>query len=75
MITVQTEPTLPRRPGDPALSQRQQRERAYYEQFSRRLEPNEITFDPVRGDKRSPWNSYWFVYGFVRGFSRPMPHR
>jgi 2-polyprenyl-3-methyl-5-hydroxy-6-metoxy-1,4-benzoquinol methylase len=48
------------------LTERQRRERAYYDQFSRRgpasSQSYEISFDPVLGREERPWNSYWFVY-------------
>ena len=51
---------------DQAFSRRQQRERAYYEEFPRPSVPEQVTFDPVRGVESRPWNSYWFLYEFVR---------
>ncbi len=56
---------LPCVPVTDALSPRQQRERDYYEQFSRRNEYTEVSFDPVESPHRRPWNSYWFQYEFV----------
>ena len=44
------------------LTARQQREREYYEEFSRRQKITEINFDPVLGNEKRPWNPYWFVY-------------
>jgi 2-polyprenyl-3-methyl-5-hydroxy-6-metoxy-1,4-benzoquinol methylase len=48
------------------LTERQQRERAYYDEFSRRSAPSDVSyqlcFDPVLGKEQRPWNSYWHVY-------------
>jgi ubiquinone/menaquinone biosynthesis C-methylase UbiE len=44
-----------------ALSDRQLRERDYYEEYSRFNAPKEICFDPVLGHERRPWNPYWFL--------------
>jgi len=47
------------------LTERQQREREYYEEFSQMRKIIECSFDPVLGKEKRPWNSYWFVYEFV----------
>jgi 2-polyprenyl-3-methyl-5-hydroxy-6-metoxy-1,4-benzoquinol methylase len=49
-----------------ALTDRQQREQAYYEEYARRTAPERVWFEPVTGDERRPWNPYWFVAGLVR---------
>src|SRR5437773_3726339 len=46
---------------EPYLTERQQREKQYYEEYSRRTVPPEISFDPILGHERRPWNPYWFV--------------
>ncbi len=48
------------------LSRRQIRERDYYEAFSRLTEPERITFDPVEGKERRPWNSCWLLYELIQ---------
>jgi 2-polyprenyl-3-methyl-5-hydroxy-6-metoxy-1,4-benzoquinol methylase len=45
-----------------ALTERQQRERAFYEEYSRLTASEEVSFDPITGGERRPWNSYWYVY-------------
>jgi 2-polyprenyl-3-methyl-5-hydroxy-6-metoxy-1,4-benzoquinol methylase len=49
-----------------ALSDRQQREQAYYDEYARRTAPERVWFEPVTGEERRPWNPYWFVAGLVR---------
>ena len=49
-----------------ALSKRQIREREYYEAFSRLTEPGKITFAPVEGKERRPWNSRWLLYELIQ---------
>jgi ubiquinone/menaquinone biosynthesis C-methylase UbiE len=44
-----------------SLTERQQREREYYEQYSKLNQPAEVSFDPVLGRERRPWNPYWFL--------------
>jgi 2-polyprenyl-3-methyl-5-hydroxy-6-metoxy-1,4-benzoquinol methylase len=46
---------------DNALTERQRRELAYYEEYSRLNEPTEVQFAPVMGDEHRPWNPYWFL--------------
>ena len=49
------------------LSDRQSREVEFYRSFSRlNSKTLDITFDPVIGQERRPWNPYWFVYETVR---------
>lgn len=47
--------------SDFPLTERQQREREYYEEFSRRYAPAGVSFDPILGHERRPWNPYWFL--------------
>ncbi|MGQ0760407.1 MAG: class I SAM-dependent methyltransferase [Acidobacteriota bacterium] len=44
-----------------SLTDRQLREREYYEEYSRFNAPKEVCFDPVIGTERRPWNPYWFL--------------
>jgi 2-polyprenyl-3-methyl-5-hydroxy-6-metoxy-1,4-benzoquinol methylase len=54
------------------LTDRQQRERAYYEEYARRTAPERVWFEPVSGEQQRPWNPYWFVAGLVReAYKRP----
>lgn len=48
------------------LTERQQRERDFYDQFAKQSESCEIVFDPVLGKESRPWNSYWYVYEMAR---------
>src|SRR5437899_1038840 len=51
---------------------RQHRERQFYEEYSRSTEPSEISFEPILGNERRPWNPYWFVCEVVtRHFTSP----
>jgi SAM-dependent methyltransferase len=55
-----------------ALTERQLREREYYEQYSKLNEPTDISFDPILGPERRPWNPYWFLCESVaREFRSP----
>src|SRR5207253_7564933 len=58
-------------PG-PQLTERQRREREYYETYCRLQKPGEVSFAPVEGKERRPWNSYWAFYERVcRYFHSP----
>lgn len=46
---------------DMCWTERQRRERQYYEQFSRLNTPSEVSFRPVLGGEQRPWNPYWFL--------------
>jgi 2-polyprenyl-3-methyl-5-hydroxy-6-metoxy-1,4-benzoquinol methylase len=50
------------------LTVRQQREREFYEEYSRLNAIDEVSFDPVLSKRRKPWNSYWFVYDLARSY-------
>ena len=54
----------------PTLTERQQREREYYDQYALRDEVGEVTYDPVVGSERRPWNSYWFTYRTIADLHR-----
>jgi len=47
------------------LTDRQKREQAYYDEYSQFKQVTEITFDPVAGLERRPWNTYWQIYEFA----------
>jgi 2-polyprenyl-3-methyl-5-hydroxy-6-metoxy-1,4-benzoquinol methylase len=49
-----------------SLTERQRREREYYEEYSTRTFPPEICFDPILGREKRPWNPYWFVCELVQ---------
>lgn len=48
------------------LTERQQAERAFYQEHARLHAPESVSFDPVAGHERRPWNPYWFVYEQAR---------
>ncbi|MFV1959186.1 MAG: class I SAM-dependent methyltransferase, partial [Planctomycetota bacterium] len=64
-------------PGAPSTSwtARQQRERAYYEQYARRTPVEDVGFDPVLSPERRPWNSYWDAYRVVADLYDPTARR
>jgi 2-polyprenyl-3-methyl-5-hydroxy-6-metoxy-1,4-benzoquinol methylase len=53
-----------------ALTERQWREREYYEQYSALNAPQRVRFDPIEGVERRPWNPYWFLCESVRSCYR-----
>ncbi|QDK42028.1 hypothetical protein DOM21_11335 [Bacteriovorax stolpii] len=45
------------------LTERQAREKTYYEQFALAFDPTKhIDLSPVEGKEKRPWNSYWRAY-------------
>lgn len=56
------------------LTDRQRREREYYDEYSRRFPPSSVDFSLIDSDDRRPWNSYWFVYDCILD-SRPLGRR
>lgn len=55
-----------------ALTPRQLNERSYYNEFSKLGKTSKVSFDPVSGTERRPWNSYWTVYEKVKeAYSSP----
>ena len=60
----------------PELSERQQREKEYYDQFSSNFDINKkIDMAPIHGPiqatEKRPWNSYWAIYEFaIRDFRK-----
>jgi 2-polyprenyl-3-methyl-5-hydroxy-6-metoxy-1,4-benzoquinol methylase len=54
-------PPPPGVPVEESLTDRQLREREYYEEYSRFNAPKGICFDAVNGFERRPWNPYWFL--------------
>jgi 2-polyprenyl-3-methyl-5-hydroxy-6-metoxy-1,4-benzoquinol methylase len=49
-----------------ALTDRQSRERRYYDEFVQLSVPQVASFEPIRGKERRPWNPYWYVAELVR---------
>lgn len=44
-----------------ALTERQWREREYYEKYCALNAPAQVSFDPIAGVEQRPWNPYWFL--------------
>jgi len=65
-LDIKSEPSL----AETSLTARQERERDYYEAFSRLNIPGEVCFAPVDGRERRPWNPYWFLCGEVGALLR-----
>jgi SAM-dependent methyltransferase len=51
------------------LSERQKRERAYYEEYAKRA-VDDVSFDAVDGPERRPFNPYWHALALVRSALR-----
>lgn len=49
-----------------ALTDRQRREIAFYEQYADLQRVDAVDFEPVLGRSTRPWNPYWFVYQKAR---------
>lgn len=41
------------------ITERQKREREFYEEYARLNTPTEVNFVPIEGTEKRPWNSYW----------------
>jgi len=50
----------------PVLTDRQIRERAYYDEYVRRRARRVVSFAPVLGRERRPWNAYWRMFELAR---------
>jgi ubiquinone/menaquinone biosynthesis C-methylase UbiE len=48
------------------LTPRHERERQFYDEYSKRNEAAEICFDPVTAKQPRPWNSYWYAIGLAK---------
>ncbi len=53
------------------LTDRQKREKEFYDQFSQGKDHWNLTFESVEGTERRPWNPYWYVIQRVKGEFRP----
>jgi 2-polyprenyl-3-methyl-5-hydroxy-6-metoxy-1,4-benzoquinol methylase len=49
-----------------ALTDRQLRERAYYDEYARRHGMGMVSFAPALGRERRPWNAYWRLFEIAR---------
>jgi 2-polyprenyl-3-methyl-5-hydroxy-6-metoxy-1,4-benzoquinol methylase len=54
----------------PQLTERQKRERDYYDQYSGMVERG-VDFAPIEGSERRPWNSYWRLFELIQDAFRP----
>lgn len=51
------------------LSDRQRREKDYYDQYAVKLKTNRtVDLSPVTSDEQRPWNSYWEIYALARRY-------
>jgi len=50
------------------LTDRQKREKEYYETFVNQTNVEDISFDPIEGKEQRPWNSYWYVYELAKKY-------
>jgi ubiquinone/menaquinone biosynthesis C-methylase UbiE len=57
------------------LTPRHERERQFYDEYSKRNEAAEICFDPVTSEQPRPWNSYWYTMGLAREHFRHQGQR
>lgn len=53
------------------LTERQERERAYYDQYVELRGPQDVSFAPVEGHERRPWNPYWYIHELVGQWVAP----
>lgn len=53
------------------LTDRQQREAEYYDQYAQVRQPAPIDFAPVMPGPGKRWNPYWYVFQLVRDLARP----
>ena len=54
------------------ITERQQRERAYYDAFGSHLASHdEVSFEPISGQERRPWNPYWRVFELAQAHFAP----
>ena len=53
------------------LTDRQVRERAYYDEYVRLRGPDTVSFAPVEGHERRPWNAYWYIHELAERWVAP----
>jgi len=46
-------------------TERQKREKEYYDVFSGNMNIESVVFDPIDPKQDRPWNSYWYIYKFT----------
>lgn len=54
-----------------SLTDRQERERAYYDEYVELRGPQHVSFAPVEGRERRPWNPYWYIHELVAQWAGP----
>jgi SAM-dependent methyltransferase len=57
------------------LTERQQRERDFYSEYSQKHCDEDVVFDPVLRQEKRPWNSYWRFYQVVQDAFRSPSQR
>ena len=53
------------------VTDRQKREKEFYEQFSQDKSLLDVSFAPIEGTERRPWDPYWYVIQRVKDEFRP----
>ncbi len=53
------------------LTSRQERERAYYNQYSQRMRDSKVNLAAIAGKEERPWNPYWHLFGVVKSLYKP----
>ena len=48
------------------LTERQKREREFYDQFAEKRHVDKVDLSPVSGKEERPWNSYWYIFQRAR---------
>jgi 2-polyprenyl-3-methyl-5-hydroxy-6-metoxy-1,4-benzoquinol methylase len=56
--------------SDAAMSERQERERTYYDSYAERV-TDLPSFEPISGRETRPWNPYWRLFELVAAHYRP----
>ncbi len=58
-----------------SLTDRQQRERQYYDQYTQGRVVEKVDFEPIEGHEKRPWNSYWYVFQLASEAREQRPQR
>jgi 2-polyprenyl-3-methyl-5-hydroxy-6-metoxy-1,4-benzoquinol methylase len=56
--------------AETVLTDRQIRERQYYNEFVQRTSPDIASLEAIRGEERRPWNPYWHVTELLKAHYR-----
>ncbi len=54
-----------------ALTPRQRREKEYYDRYAVSYARADVSFEPIEGKERRPWNSYWQQFHIVQDHFTP----